>query len=186
MPNYQNAKIYKIVSNQSEKVYIGSTVQKLCQRKGGHMRDFREWKINGSEYVTSFEILKYDDADVILLEKFPCNSKEELEARERYYIETLNCVNKSIPQRNQKEYYNDHRDRILEYKKAYGQQNKTSINLKQRERYEQNKEKFTAKQREKILCKCGAIISYGSTSKHLRSNVHNNNLATKKIPIVNI
>jgi hypothetical protein len=37
------------------------------------------------------------------LEKYPCKSKGELEARERYWLEdTENCVNKQIPTRTQK------------------------------------------------------------------------------------
>ena len=36
MPNYQNGKIYKLVSNISNDIYIGSTVNKLSHRLNKH------------------------------------------------------------------------------------------------------------------------------------------------------
>ena len=39
MVNYQNGKIYKLVNNVNDKIYIGSTTQKLCNRKNTHKND---------------------------------------------------------------------------------------------------------------------------------------------------
>jgi hypothetical protein len=36
MPNYQNAKIYKLWSPEGDDIYIGSTTQSLAVRKAGH------------------------------------------------------------------------------------------------------------------------------------------------------
>ena len=36
MPNYQNGKIYKLVSPHTDEIYIGSTVARLCKRFGNH------------------------------------------------------------------------------------------------------------------------------------------------------
>ena len=41
MPNYQNGKIYKLVNDLDDQIYIGSTTQSLAVRKGGHKRDSR-------------------------------------------------------------------------------------------------------------------------------------------------
>ena len=59
MPNYQNSKIYKIISpSNPELVYYGSTTKKLCYRMCDHKAHFK----NPKNYISSFEILKYDDA----------------------------------------------------------------------------------------------------------------------------
>ena len=36
MPNYQQAKIYKIVNNVDDEIYVGSTVNRLSKRFSDH------------------------------------------------------------------------------------------------------------------------------------------------------
>ena len=140
--NYQNGKIYKIVSNQTENIYIGSTIQPLSVRMGGHRSDFKR-----NLKITSTEIMKYEDNQIILIKLFPCNCRGELEAEERKYIESLSCVNKYIPMRTTKEYqqtnkYKDYKkqyQQTTQYKekrKKYNDINKEHI----KEYYEKNKE----------------------------------------------
>ena len=62
--NYNNGKIYKIINENSETVYIGSTTQVLCQRYTRHHHKAQNHKI-------------------ILIENYSCNSKEELCKREQ-------------------------------------------------------------------------------------------------------
>lgn len=50
-------------------------------------------------YVTSFELLKYNDVEIVLIKEYPCKTKDQLLARKRFYIESLECVNKNIPGR---------------------------------------------------------------------------------------
>jgi hypothetical protein len=134
MPNYQNGKIYKLVSFQTDKIYIGSTCQSLAVRKAGHKDSYKRY-LNGQGYsTTSFELIKHGDVDIILLENYSCDSKEELHKRERYYIECNDCVNKIIPTRTQQEYYKDNQERLKEYR----EQNKDRI----KENREKNKEKL--------------------------------------------
>ena len=52
---------------------------------------------------------------MFFLEAHPCKSKDELKARERYYIERLDCINKNILNRTDQQYRDDHKDE----KKAY-------------------------------------------------------------------
>ena len=82
MPNYQNGKLYTIRSHQTDKVYVGSTVQELSVRMAGHRSDFKGYTKGGTNYVTSFELLKYNDAYIELIELYPCNSKVELDRGE--------------------------------------------------------------------------------------------------------
>ncbi|ARF11778.1 hypothetical protein Klosneuvirus_2_214 [Klosneuvirus KNV1] len=96
MVNYQNGKIYKIISNQIDKVYIGSTTQPLCERLALHRSTYKRYTDNKGHYMTSFELIKYDDAKIILLENYPCKNKEELCSKEQDWIDnTEQCVNKN-------------------------------------------------------------------------------------------
>jgi len=147
MVNYQEGKIYKIVSKIGNNCYIGSTTKKyLSQRLAGHKGE--------KHYVTSNEVIKHGDAEIILIEKFPCNSKDELHARERYWADQINCVNKQKPASGRKEsckryiennkdkikkYQEENKDKIKERQKKYYENNKEVINLKNNARYHKNK-----------------------------------------------
>ena len=46
MVNYQNGKIYRIVCNTTDEVYIGSTVITLSKRLAKHNSDYRGLETN--------------------------------------------------------------------------------------------------------------------------------------------
>ncbi|MDR3593505.1 GIY-YIG nuclease family protein [Clostridium sp.] len=177
MPNYKNSKIYKLVSNQTTDIYIGSTAQALGVRKAGHTRDYKSWAKEKHNYMTSFEICKHDDFKIILLENCPCDSKEQLQARERYYIETLECVNKNIPTRSVKEYYQANKCEILEQRKEYYEQNKNVIQQRNKEYYEDNKTLIQKKQSQRFQCVCGSNVCIGNKATHNKSIKHNDFIA---------
>jgi hypothetical protein len=106
---YHRGKIYKIVSSQTDKVYIGSTVQSLAKRIGGHRCDYKKYLNGNCRKISSFEIIYFDDAKIYLIEEYKCESKNELERGERHYIESMVCCNKCIPGRTRKEYYQDNK-----------------------------------------------------------------------------
>ena len=138
---YSRGKIYKITSEQTDNVYIGSTIQKLNRRFTGHKTDYK----NGHN-KSSKEIVKYDDARIELIENYPCNSNKELHTRERYYIEnTPNTVNKSIPSRTNKQYYEDNREKHNTKCKKYRENNPEKRNITNKKYAENNKDKITAK-----------------------------------------
>lgn len=167
---YHNSKIYKIVSNHTDKIYIGSTIQLLCKRIYKHKKDYQYFQNNIGRYIRSFDLLELGDVDIILLENVKCESKEELHAKERYYIE-LNkelCVNKNIPTRTDKEYRNDNIEKI----KQYANDNKEIRKEYKKEYYEKNIEKF----KEKFNCECGGKYTYSTKQRHLKSKKHINNI----------
>jgi len=135
MPNYQNGKIYKIESLEGDCVYYGSTTQKLCLRMGEHRKHYRY-----NRDITSKQVLCFNDAKIYLVENYPCNSKEELHAREGYYIKNNVCINKNIPGRDQKQYYNENKEQILKYRKKYYIDNKEDVLKQHKKYYQENKE----------------------------------------------
>ena len=165
---YHNSKIYKIVSDYTDKIYIGSTTQLLCKRIYNHKKHYQEFKKNIGRYIRSFDLIELGEVDIILLENVKCESKEQLHARERYYIE-LNkeiCVNKNIPTRTDKEYYHDNIEKI----KQYRENNKEIRKKYKKEYYEKNSEKL----KEKFNCECGGKYTYISKQRHLKLKIHTN------------
>jgi hypothetical protein len=177
MPNYQNGKIYCIRSHQTDKVYVGSTVEKLCQRMAKHRCKYKYF-LNGNHHnVTSFDILKYDDAYIELIENYPCNSKEELHKKEGNYIRKLNCVNKCIPGRTTKEYYNEHKKKIKKQMKEYTENHKQEKKEYDKKFRIKNLEKINKRMRAKIKCEvCNCEVSYAHMARHKKSQKHINNL----------
>jgi hypothetical protein len=146
--NYQESKIYYIICYTTGLKYYGSTTKKyLSRRLGGHVYDYNRYLKGEMNFITSFKVLENNNYDIVLVEKFPCNSKDELLQRERYYIENNECVNKCIPIRTIEENYEldkcyreKCKDKIKEYKEAYYKTNKEDINKKSKTYYEDNKE----------------------------------------------
>jgi len=149
MPDYQKSKIYKLVSDHTDQIYIGSTSQKLCKRLGGHARNFRK----GINNCTSKKLFELGNVKIILIENVPCDSKEELLKHERNYIETTNCINKVIPGRTKAEYLQDNKEELSKKKKEYCLKNKDKIKESKKEHYLKNKDKikeYKLKNKDKI------------------------------------
>jgi hypothetical protein len=99
-------KIYKIVCNITNKTYYGSTEFVFLNfRLENHVRCYRLYKLGKRKYQTSFDVLENEDYQIELVEDVDFESKTDLLARERYYIENYECVNKVVPQRTRHEYY---------------------------------------------------------------------------------
>lgn len=131
MVNYQNGKIYKIVGNGN--TYYGSTSEPtLAKRLAKHRNNYKAYLKGNGGCTTSFKCFENDnmDFDISLVELFPCDTKDQLHARERYYIENNECVNKYIPSRKRQEYMT-----------LYIEKNREILNTKRKEHYEQNKDK---------------------------------------------
>ena len=131
--NYQNGKIYKIepINGEEGDVYVGSTTNEhLSTRMGQHRTHYKQWKVGTKGMTTSFILFdKYgvDACKIILIQSFSCNSKNELTSKEAEFIKTLKCVNKLIPNRTDKEYYQDNKEKIAANAKIYFLANKEKI-----------------------------------------------------------
>ena len=135
MPDYGKGKIYKIINNSSDLVYFGATIQPLYKRFNAHKSVYSG--------CTSKTIFEGENPQIILVEKFACNDKQELKKRERYYIENNDCINKNIPGRTVKEYKQDNKEKCKEYEIQYRNDNKDKI----KEYYLINKERIIEKNR---------------------------------------
>jgi hypothetical protein len=140
--DYENGKIYRIDCLTTGQVYIGSTKEKtLSLRLSKHKASFKYWNSGKGCHQTSFEILKHGNFKISLIELFPCNTKDELTSREGYYIRNTDCINKQVPHRTEKEYYQENREKILERDKEYRNNNKEKVAERQREASKRYREK---------------------------------------------
>tara|TARA_R110000803_G_scaffold86501_1_gene152935 strand:- start:131 stop:739 length:609 start_codon:yes stop_codon:yes gene_type:complete len=135
--NYNNGKIYKIINPQNEIIYIGSTAQEqLCYRFSTHKH-----RGNGNK--------------IILLENYPCNSKQELVKKEQEFIEQYDNLLNQVRAFNSEEYHKEYtkeyrentKNKISQYKKEYNKKNKDKIFEKVKVYRENNKDKIAEKKK---------------------------------------
>lgn len=131
-------KIYKIVSNKGDKIYIGSCYSSkyISDRMGAHRQGYLKYKAGIGGYCSSYELFDLygvENCSIKLIEHYKCNNKQELHAREGVHIlENKDiCVNKNMAGRSreqyfkdvayksQKKYYLKNKEKICQYKKEY-------------------------------------------------------------------
>jgi len=174
MSKYQNGKIYTIRSFQTDMFYIGSTTQPLSKRFNDHRQALKSFNNGNPRYSTSYEIMKYDDCHIELLEECKFDNKEQLCRREGELIRLhkSKCVNIAIPCRTSKEYKKDNKEQVDEKVKQYYENNKDQINKYKKQWYESNKKVILQKASQVIHCQCGASMRLGSKTKHERTKKH--------------
>jgi len=140
MPDYKNGKIYKIECNITNDVYYGSTTKSLSDRMRRHKT---------TRHCNSVYIIDRGNYSCKIIENYPCNSKYELELRERWWIENNVCINQIIPTRTHKEWCEDNKERYLQWRKEYNQENKERVAQYNKKYQQEKKEKVTQKKKEK-------------------------------------
>jgi hypothetical protein len=184
MPNYQDAKIYKIVNYENDDVYVGSTCEPtLARRLSGHVRDYKGYLNGKTHYITSFDVIATGNYDIQLIEAYPCANKMELHAREGYWIKQMECVNRHVAGRQRHEsdkaYRENNRIEIAIRNKVYRETNKAKIDKYQKiyrdankdkikARYEKTKDKLNAK----VECICGVTHIFQYRARHRRTKNH--------------
>ena len=183
MVNYNQAKIYKMES-LSGLLYIGSTCEPtLARRLAKHKADYNYWKQGKRHFTTSYKLFEDGSVDIYLIESYPCNSKDELHARESYWIRQTECVNKVIPGRTQAQYRIDNKEKIRQKHEQYRINNKEKIEkylinnrekIRQRDRIYRinNREIIREKNRKKTNCICGSTHLKREKARHVKTQKH--------------
>jgi len=184
--DYANGRIYKIepiCEHDENEVYYGSTCQLLCKRMDGHRRDYKCWKNGNRDKTSSYDLFeKYgiENCKIYLVELYPCDTKEELLAREGYYIKNNKCINRYVAG-NQlavgiKEYHqiyrNQHKDENIEYCKIYRENNKQKLKEKRAIYVAKNIDKIKEYSQTKNVCSCGGKYTNHDRPKHYRTKIH--------------
>ena len=161
---YRNAKIYKIVDNTNDAIYVGSTCKTLEQRLKQHEYDYVKFKAGKQHFITSFKILENNNYKIELVKLFPCDSKIELELQEgkiikEYRNNKLNIVNICVA----------------------GQTHKESVF----QHYQKNKIAINERRNHKHVCFCGGKFTTCGKSQHEKSKKHQNYINNSKTLINN-
>lgn len=156
----------------TDDIYIGSTTQTLSKRIGEHRGTYKRYLNGKFSYITSFKILEQGDVYIELLELCPCDSKIELHKREGELIREMNCVNRNIAGRTQKEYKQDNKEKIKKIDKHYRTVNKEKISKYKKQYQQENKETLSKYYNTKHECECGGCYTNSHKAKHLKTKKH--------------
>ena len=172
MPDFSKAKIYKLVSNISSDVYVGSCLVELSKRFSVH---------KGPSNTCISKSMFINDAiiTIVLIENFPCLCKNEMKARELHYITTLECINKNKPYisdllygnewkkqyrldhlEEYKQYYINHAEDIKQYLKQYQLDHVEDIKQYEKQYYINHKEEIKQQQKQYKLDHAEQIKQY--------------------------
>jgi hypothetical protein len=181
MPDYSKGKIYTIRCRTDETlIYVGSTIQPLSVRRGGHKYNSRIEK-NKKNLLYRAVNDNWDDWFIELYEVYPCENIEQLNKREGEVIRLIGTLNSKIAGRTNKIYYENNKDDISIKHKEYYENNKDDILIKHKEYYEDNKDdiaikhkKYREDNKDKITCECGCIITKLCLSRHKKTQKHLN------------
>jgi len=202
MNRYQKGKIYKLVNDADDQIYIGSScldlpkrfyMHKSAAKLGGDRKVYKHLNTIGWEYV-----------HIILVESFSCLNKMELEKRERYWIDTLTpSLNKNLPARTDAERAAYLAKSNIRYKAKHRAEqcykcttcdslvpDKIRLSHEKSDMHQRNTEKEVIKLKiiseggdnKYNLCDaCNCLISKTNTWSHKMSDKHQNNLKNKQL-----
>ena len=187
--DYSKTCIYKLVHKDdvdNENIYIGSTTN-FIQRKWDHATCCN--RPNQHCYNTpKYQYIRanggWKEWVMVEIEKYPCNDKKEAESRERYWIELLKSnLNKNLPIRTHKEYYETNREILLDKMKIYRDKNQEQLLEQKKEYYQNNRDKIIEYRKQyhidnkekinmKIRCECGCEVGEKKLKRHQMSEKH--------------
>jgi hypothetical protein len=172
---YADTKIYKLECPDGF-YYYGHTTNTLSYRKGGHKSDSKKSRNSNSPLYKHIENCKIDwkDIKMILIENYPCNSKDEARAKENEYIvkfkNNIKCLNyhhSFLSKEAEVEYRNEYnKKKGVENQQRYREANQEKVKAY----YEANKQKMLLRNAEIIPCPiCSKELRRDSMSKHKKS-----------------
>ena len=185
----QTGYIYKLVCSDINvtEIYVGSTknqTRRKCQHKSKCNNESNNgYNLNVYQYIRANG--GFANWELVQLEQVTYNTRPELRARERHYIESLGAsLNSIIPNRTRQEYRDDNKESIDQYHKQYRDDNKESIDQYQKQYRDDNKEKtkqyYKDKKEQRMLkdkalmtCTiCNTSFQYGNRFHHIKTKYH--------------
>ena len=174
---YINSVVYKIYCKDEnvKDIYVGSTInfKKRCKDHKSRCNNINSEKYNYKLYKFIRDNGNFDNFIIEIIKEYPCENKNQLETEEDKYIVELNpTLNSFRASRNQKQYYEDNKEKLAEKDKQYYEKNSEKIKEKSKQYYENNKERIAERKKIKTICPCGSYYRLSDKTKHVRSQKH--------------
>ena len=175
--------IYKIWKDDD--FYVGSTTD-LASRKRNHKNTCNNENVkdyNLKIYQTIREKGGWDAWLITPLEEYKeCQTQVQARIREEELRVKINAnlnMRKAFTDKEQlkdyiKQYQQEHKEQIKDYNKQYYQEHKEKIKEYNAQWWQEHKEKINAK----FQCECGIMLQKTNKSRHEKSIIHQNYLAT--------
>jgi hypothetical protein len=151
--NYSKTIIYKICCKDLliTDIYIGHTTN-FIKRKSTHKATCN-YSTNKDYNLKVYQFIRenggWDNWNMIMIEKYPCNNILEATKRERYFFEELKAtLNMKTPSRTTPEWNNENRD------------------------YKNNQQREYNKKSPIIICECGCELKRTNLSNHIKTKKH--------------
>ena len=161
--DYKNGKIYKILNDNTDDVYVGSACQPLSKRMAEHRGALNKKACSNFKIYNKMKEIGKEHFYTELIEEFPCDNVEQLRAREGYYIRQIATLNKLVAGRTKEEfeeyrheakkeygrkYRKEHCDAEKQktYNEKYKSEHKEEIKDQRKKHYDDNKEEIKEKQ----------------------------------------
>jgi hypothetical protein len=160
------ATIYKIYCRDSEitECYIGSTEDftERCRKHKNVCNNENELAYNIKLYTF---IRANGGMDNFIIEQIiDCEIEDRYDA-ELYYFKLFKAtLNTYYPKRSKTEYYQDNKEKILEYFKEY---------------YQDNREQIREQQNQTHNCECGATYTQSHKARHNKTKKHKDYINSK-------
>ena len=164
--NYQNGKVYKIVNDVNDEIYIGCSCQALSKRMTEHRRCA---SLNSQRTLyQAMNRIGIEHFKIVLVEECTAQSREQLRAREDHYIRTLKPTMNMCNAIRDKDYHQIYKLQNKDKIKEYYNNNKDKAKVS----YTTNKDKIRDRKREQYTCSCGAVVNRSSKARHERTKSH--------------
>lgn len=182
---YKRGKIYKIVNDVDDKIYVGSTIKKyLSQRFYAHKNDSNIFP-NRNIYKHMHKI-GVGHFKIELIEKYPCENNKDLRMREEHYAKLLNAElnerrcytteeeRKADMKVNHQNYMELNGDKVKEYQQSYHETHKTErkqrdelrkdeIKTQNKQWYDKNQETILKNAKEYRECNKDKLATYNKS-----------------------
>ena len=159
---YDNGKIYQIINNIDDMVYIGSTCLPLRKRFYNHKKEHHAGKNPNRRLFVHAQKYGWAEFDIILIEEYPCDNNNQLRKREEYHRKLIPreiCLNmyrafQTIEDKRKADMESRQRckERYNAYQRKYSQLSHAKAYSKQWE--EDNKERRTQYKRDLHQYQC--------------------------------
>ena len=192
MNKYEHSKIYKIVNDVNDMIYVGSTTEPLDKRWLTHLIDYKR-RPNNKLYKKIHKI-GIEHFKIILISIYPCKSKEQLIQRERVEYDKydssilLNTYRPTITKEEEiayrkkrcKEYYEVHKEELNNKNQKYYVENRDIIRERNRE--------YSKKHRDSNIKRCEdwRKINKEQYSNYRKNTYHKTKVLRNYLPFYNV